>query len=79
MLGGFLMGGCVKRCPKCGSENVLLSPNCLRGDCEKCGLSWLADRTGITSYYRIEESFGDWVDVPDGTLPILREQNERNA
>jgi transposase-like protein len=59
-------------CPRCGSENNILSPNCLRGDCQTCGLSWLRDDgRGITSYWQMS-----WIDIPEGALPILGEKND---
>ena len=62
-------------CPRCGEEADEDAVELYI--CNNCFLMWMGGEEGIKEYCKenkpVEES---WIDVPEGTLPILGEKRE---
>ena len=65
-------------CPRCGGEDGRKGNLFLSNVCLDCGLTWEhREDSGVRSYWRDQKREGPdgWVvPVPEGTVPVLREE-----
>jgi len=74
------------RCPRCGSRTVVSELAMGHRLCGWCDLAWTVLQVGGTGSYLRRTGFargelgsnaGEWVRVPDGTLPVFREEGRK--